>query len=92
MRENDYEYETTMLAYYAKKQLNLEKNKIKPAFENHEIEFIFKKLHEEINELKSEFFNVHNYNLKHIFHEIGDCAAVLTGLIAWVNANIKKVK
>jgi hypothetical protein len=82
-----YEKEACMLKYLAVRQLNLEKNVRKPKFEGMKLYDILTKLDEEIQELHKEFkyFDETNHNFNAIRHEIGDCAAVLSGLVAWIN-------
>jgi NTP pyrophosphatase (non-canonical NTP hydrolase) len=85
-----YEEETKMLSYLAKRQLNLNKNKIKCSFEEMSPQDILIKLIEEIGELIQEFkHDSIDYSLATL--EIGDCAAVLTGLLAYVNNKHKEL-
>ena len=86
-----YEYETKMLAYLSSKQLNLAKNVCKPMFENMKIEEILDKLEEEIKELKEEFYK-DEWSFTNIYNEVGDCGAVLSGLVAHLNDIQNKIK
>lgn len=93
-----YAEECKMLAYLAKKQLNLPKNSCKENFESIKIQEILKLLCDEIREMHDEIFQPsyseyiklplkikENIDFVNLFNEIGDCAAVLVGLLAWVN-------
>lgn len=83
-----YETETKMLSYLARRQLNLDKNRVKESFESMSFDSILQGLKEEIleltEELESSDLNVHRF-----LEELGDCAAYLVGLIAWVNERNK---
>lgn len=84
-----YQEETKMLSYLARKQLNLEKNKDKDNFEDMDFKNIIMKLVEEVGELIQEFkHDAIDYSSATL--EIGDCAAVLTGLLACVNKKHKE--
>jgi len=98
MIKERYDHETKMLAYLSKRQLNLEKNKIKENFEDMSFENIVKKLDEEIAELKHEVNililgdkSYYTNAIQRTFFEIGDCAAVLTGLIAKLNSKKNEI-
>jgi hypothetical protein len=83
-----YERECRQLGELARKQLNLEKNKCKEDFEDMSINAIFKKIDEEVNELKYEFnsFNINKkVNYERVTDETGDISACLAGLLAWIS-------
>lgn len=79
-----YKEEAQMLYYVARRQLNLEKNALKQGFENYSAPEILLLLAEEFGELAREF-KTPQVNFETAIFEIGDCAAVLVGLIAWIN-------
>lgn len=89
-----YEDECKMLAYLAKRQLNLEKNKVKENFEDLEIEDVFNLSAVELREVYEEFMSYSGFNgyspkkeinYESFLSEIGDVAACLVGMIAWIN-------
>lgn len=72
------------LSYLAVKQLNLEKNVKKPHFEELDISIILEKLDEEVLELKEALKSLSDsVSFSKMRSELGDCAAVLAGIIAW---------
>jgi len=79
------ETEADLIATLAKCQLNLEKNINKDKFEHMSLNDIMNKLHEETQELESEFFR-EKLDFQLIYNEIGDVAACLTGLLAFVKS------
>ncbi len=96
-----YAMECKMLAYLARRQLNLPKNIIKDDYEKTDIHEIFDLLHEEKNELFLEIFESYEHHIKEyklpplklkkdidfnrLYAELGDFAANLVGLLAWIN-------
>ena len=82
-----YKYESLLLSLLTNSQLNLDKNVSKPNFEDMSLLDIVLKLEEEIKELFKEL----KYQISPIdaIKEIGDCAAVLTGLLSWILVNVK---
>lgn len=94
-----YKNECKMLSYLAQKQLNLPKNRIKERFEDMHLFSILSKISEEIDELKKELIETSvtgpnlkvsriikdSINIEKTFSELGDVAACLVGLTAWLN-------
>lgn len=89
-----YSDECKMLASLAKRQLNSEKNLKKPDFETMKLSEIFDKLYEELAELRFELKVSDDFLEKETFHELGDVAACLVGILAYINhvLNTKKGK
>lgn len=93
-----YCHEATLLGHLARYALNKSKNASKEKFENMPILSIFDKLNEEVNELQQELITVNmeliwaekkDVSTERVLSELADCAAVLTGLLAWVLENKK---
>lgn len=86
-----YKNECEQLFQLALKQLNSPKNRVKENFEEMFLNEIIDKLSEEIGELKHELkLKPAQMDLQRIKNEIGDCGAVLTGLLAYVEFSLEK--
>jgi len=79
-----YDLESSLLGYLAGQQLNSEKNKVKGKFEDFHYDEILCLLKQELDELEGELLNV-RVDFRRTFDELGDVAACLTGLLAWLN-------
>jgi NTP pyrophosphatase (non-canonical NTP hydrolase) len=89
-----YEKECISLGEMANEALNLPKNIGKPNFEILNLNTIYHLLDEEVQEIKYELFHngqinnpkdIHEIDFKRAKEELADCAAVLTGLLSWIN-------
>ncbi len=78
-----YYYESLIVGLLANNALNKEKNRNKPNFEGLELIDIFTHLMSEVHEIKHEL-NQNNIDFNKLIDEIGDCAALLSGLIAYI--------
>ena len=76
-----YKNECEFLHKITLNQLNLQKNRIKPNFEDYELKEIIKLLRQELVELEAELYQEQT-NETRIAEEVGDVAACLVGLIA----------
>jgi len=79
-----YEQECGMLSYLAKRQLNLEKNMVKPDFDTYDLHELFKLLKGEMDELEKEIY-AEDFNVERCLLELGDCAAYMVGLLVKIS-------
>lgn len=78
-----YEFESSLIGILSRYALNKEKNIIKPKFEGLELIDIFTHLMSEVHEVKNEL-NQSKVDYEKVLDEIADCAALLTGLVAYI--------
>jgi NTP pyrophosphatase (non-canonical NTP hydrolase) len=81
-----YQIESLLLGELAWYALNKPKNVNKPNFEDLNIVDILGHLVEEMHELTYEF-KKETFDYERILSEIGDCAAMLCGMLAWIMAH-----
>lgn len=86
-----YKVESEELFNLCLKQLNSPKNRKKEKFENMRLIDILEKLREEIFELKHELaYEIEAINTRRVKEELGDCVAMLVGVLCYTNKIMKE--